>query len=84
MEAYKNEQLDVPQPKYKPLTTEQKLAVREAQFQLQTAKEQATAFVKQANDNLVKTISDIGLANGISTDTKVEFQLPTLEFVDQK
>jgi hypothetical protein len=70
--------------KYLPLTNDQKLSVREAQFQLTNLKEQATIAIQQLEQDLRKTISDIGITNGIPADAKVEFQLATLEFIDQK
>jgi hypothetical protein len=89
-----NEVIEV-MPKYKPLSTDQKLRVRESQFQLINLREQSQAqlnelktrleqALKTVSDNLSKTISDIGLENGILPDAKVEFKLDTLEFADRK
>lgn len=72
------------QPKYKPLTNEQKFAVREAQFQLSNAKEAAQASINTANQNLLRVIEQIGVEAGLTAADKVEFQLVTLEFTDKK
>jgi hypothetical protein len=69
-----NEVIEV-MPKYKPLSTDQKLRVREAQFQLINLREQS-----QAQFNELKT----RLEQGILPDAKVEFKLDTLEFADRK
>ena len=74
--------LDVQQPKYKPLSNEQRLAVREAQFQIVALKEQFTNAIKQAEDNLFKIVSAISAENGVSKDAKIKFELSTLRFVD--
>ena len=47
------------------LSTEQKLAVREAQFQLTSLREQATNALQQAEKKVVDTVK------GIATDLKI-------------
>jgi hypothetical protein len=73
-----------PAKQYKPLTTEQKFAVREAQFQLTNTKENAQNAINNANQNLLNVIEKIGFENGLTKDDKVEFHLVTLEFTDKK
>jgi ribosomal protein S3AE len=65
---------------YKPLTTEQKLAVREAQVQLQNLKD----AVQNANQNVINVITNIGTENGLTKTDNVEFRLDTLEFVTKQ
>ena len=67
------------EPKYKPLTNDQKLAVREFQFQLVTLKEK----FKQLEQKLYTTVQGFATEQGIASDAKVTFQMETLEFVDQ-
>ena len=69
--------------KHNPLSNEQKLAVREAQFQLNNTKEAAQSAIQIANQNLINVIEKIGLENGLTKDDKVEFQLVSLEFIDK-
>jgi type III secretory pathway component EscU len=69
---------------YKPLSDDQKLKVREAQFQLNNTKEQAQNAVNSANQNLINVIEQVGLANGLTKEDNVEFQLVTLEFTAKK
>jgi hypothetical protein len=71
-------------PKYKPLSNEQKYAIREAQFQLTNAKEQAALAVRQAEQNLLTIVEQTAIANGVEKGAKVALQLTTLEFTDQK
>lgn len=75
---------DVVTPKYKPLSNEQKYAVRDAQFQLANTKEQAQNAINLANQNLISVIEKIGIEAGLTAADKVEFQLVTLEFTDKK
>ena len=73
-----------PTSQYKPLTIDQKFAVREAQFQLNNTKEQAQNAIQSANQNLLNVIEKIGFEAGLTKDDKVEFHLATLEFNDKK
>jgi len=74
---------DIKQQKYQPLSSEQKLKVREVQFQLTQIKEQAAAAIKQVEQNLFNIVQSIGTENGIPKDAKVEFQMTSLEFTDR-
>jgi hypothetical protein len=71
-------------PKYKPLSNEQKFAVREAQFQLTNTKEVAQASIQTANQNLLNVVSKIAAENGLTNEDNAEFRLVTMEFVDKK
>jgi hypothetical protein len=73
-----------PAKQYKPLTTDQKFAVREAQFQLTNIKEQAQNAIQSANQNLLNVIEKIGIEAGLTKDDRVEFNLVTLDFSDKK
>jgi hypothetical protein len=73
-----------PTSQYKPLTNDQKYAVREAQFQWSNTKESAQAAIQNAYQNMLNVIEKIGFENGLTKDDKVEFQLVTLEFTDKQ
>ena len=73
-----------PTRQYKPLTNDQKFAVREAQFQLTNTKEAAQNAINNANQNLMNVIEKIGFEAGLTKDDKVEFNLVTLDFSDKK
>jgi hypothetical protein len=72
------------QSKYKPLTRDQKYDIREAQFQLTNTEKIAQQAIQQATQNLRDVIERVGIANGLTKDDKVIFQLDTLEFTDPK
>lgn len=64
---------------YQPLTNDEKLSVREAQFVLTNTREQALAAVQAAEKNLLSTVE--GLAKKYSLDAdKTNFNLGTLTF----
>jgi hypothetical protein len=73
-----------PAKQYKLLSTEQKFAVREAQFQLNNTKEQAQNAIQSANQNLLNVIEKIASENGLTKDDNAEFHLVNLEFANKK
>jgi uncharacterized protein YihD (DUF1040 family) len=78
------ENADVVTPKYKPLSNEQKYAVREAQFQLTNTKEAAQTAIQNANQNLLNIVEKIAQENGLTKEDNAEFTLDILEFRDKK
>ena len=67
---------------YAELTTEQKLAVREAHYILNTVREQAAAAIKNAEQALVKTVE--GLAKELKVGENAVFNFGPLTFTDKK
>jgi hypothetical protein len=70
----------VPVAVYPTLTTEQKLAVRDAQFVLQATKETTAKSVESASQSLLKIVADIAVGYGVNPETTL-FRQEDLSFV---
>jgi hypothetical protein len=69
-------------PVYPVLTTEQQLAVRNAQFNLSASKETAARMVESASQALLSIVAEIAKGYGVNPETTL-FRQEDLTFVDK-
>ena len=64
-----------------PLTTEEKLSIRDAQVNLATVRDQAAQQIQKAEQILQMTIQQLAIDRKIPFDNSVDFNFGTLAFV---
>ena len=75
-------EIEVAVTEYPKLTTEQQLAVRNAQFNLSASKETAARMVESASQALLSIVADIAKVYGVNPETAL-FRQEDLTFVDK-